>query len=460
MPENENKKNNRKKKPAGLFGLNNAAKDKLAQKMLQKRLKKFEQYDDMPAKKSRHSASSKNTIPDEFTRFDQFPGYQQIRVLAKGGEQLGIPSPFFKVHETVASNTTQIDGQEYINYASYNYLDLCGHPAVSEAAKQAIEQYGTSSSASRPVAGERPVQGELEQALADVYGVEDCIAFVSGHATNVTTIGYLFNRNDLILHDALIHNSVLQGIQLSGAKRIPFAHNDWQALDDILSRERGKFERVLIVIEGIYSMDGDFPDLPKFIDIKQRHKAFLMVDEAHALGVLGEKGLGIKEHFNINGKEVDIWMGTLSKTLASCGGYIAGEKALVEHLKYYAPGFLYSVGMPPSAAAASLAALKLMHAEPQRIATLKARSQQFLALAHEKGIDTGLSAGFSVIPVLTGSSASAGRLANTCFDRGINVQPIFYPAVQEKMARLRFFICSSHTEEQITHTVNVLADEL
>ncbi|MEE9304170.1 MAG: aminotransferase class I/II-fold pyridoxal phosphate-dependent enzyme [Thiotrichaceae bacterium] len=454
----ENKDTHKKK--AGLFGLNNAAKDKLAQKMLQKRLKKFEQDDDKPIKKSRHSTSSKNTIPDEFTRFDQFPGYQQIRVLAKGGEQLGIPSPFFKVHESVASNTTQIGGKEFINYASYNYLDLCGHPRVSEAAKQAIEQYGTSSSASRPVAGERPIQRELEQALADVYGVDDCVAFVSGHATNVTTIGYLFGRNDLILHDALIHNSVLQGIQLSGAKRIPFAHNDWQALDDILSRERNNFERVLIVIEGIYSMDGDYPDLPKFIDIKQRHKAFLMVDEAHALGIMGETGLGIREHFDINGKEVDIWMGTLSKTLASCGGYIAGEKALVEHLKYYAPGFLYSVGIPPSAAAASLAAIKLMLAEPTRISTLKARSQQFLTLAQEKNIDTGLSEGFSVIPVLTGSSARAGRLANTCFDRGINVQPIFYPAVQEKMARLRFFICSSHTEEQITHTVNVLAEEI
>ncbi len=458
------------KKSKGLFGINHATKDKLAQKMLERRLKKFQSDPDSNDNKhgdttkkprqSRHGSSSKSKVSSEFTRFDQFPGYQQIKVLAKGGEQLNIPSPFFKVHEAVASNTTQIGGKEYINYANYNYLDLCGHPRVSEAAKQAIEQYGTSASASRPVAGERPVQRELEEALAKAYGVEDCIAFVSGHATNVTTIGYLFGRKDLILHDALIHNSVLQGIQLSGAKRIPFAHNDWQALDDILSRERNNFERVLIVIEGIYSMDGDYPDLPEFIDIKQRHKAFLMIDEAHSLGVLGEHGLGIKEHFNIDGKEVDIWMGTLSKTLAGCGGYIAGEKALVEHLKFYAPGFLYSVGMPPASAAASLAALKLMLEEPERIKELKARSNQFLKLAKSKGIDTGLSAGFSVIPVITGSSASAGRLANTCFDRGINVQPIFYPAVQEKMARLRFFICSSHTEEQITHTIDVLAQEL
>jgi len=464
-----------KNKSKSLFGLNEAVKDKLAQIMLEKRLKQFEKNNNESNDKSRQtktdiysnaqtsrraSLTSNDNIAAEFTRFDQFPGYQQIKVLAKGGEQLGIPSPFFKVHENIASNTTQIEGETFINYASYNYLDLCGHPTVSKAATDAIEQYGTSSSASRPVAGERPIQRELEQAIADIYGVDDSIVFVSGHATNVTTIGYLFGHNDLILHDALIHNSVLQGIQLSGAKRIPFAHNDWQALDDILSRERGNFERVLIVIEGIYSMDGDLPDLPQFIAIKQRHKAFLMVDEAHSLGVLGKKGLGLKEHFNIDGKAVDIWMGTLSKTLASCGGYIAGESALIEHLKYYAPGFLYSVGIPPSAAAASLAALNMMLAEPQRIATLKTRSQQFLALCKEKDIDTGLSVGFSVIPVLTGGSASAGRLANACFDKGINVQPIFYPAVQEKMARLRFFICSSHTEEQIQYTVNVLEKAL
>ena len=448
------------KNTRGLFGINHATKDKLAQKMLEKRLKKIQQSEDKPVKKSRHSSSSKNNVSDEFTRFDQFSGYQQIRVLAKGGEQLNIPSPFFKVHEQVASNTTHIAGKEYINYASYNYLDLCGHPRVSKAAKQAIEQYGTSASASRPVAGERPIQRELELALADTYGVDDSIVFVSGHATNVTTIGYLFGHKDLILHDSLIHNSVLQGIQLSGAKRMPFTHNDWQALDEMLSRERHHFERVLIVIEGIYSMDGDYPDLPEFIDIKKRHKAFLMIDEAHSLGVLGKQGLGIKEHFNIDGKDVDIWMGTLSKTLASCGGYIAGEKALVEHLKFYAPGFLYSVGIPPSSAAASLEALKLMHEEPERIKSLKARSQQFMELSRRKYINTGLSAGFSVIPVITGSSASAGRLANTCFERGINVQPIFYPAVQEKMARLRFFICSSHTKEQISHTIDVLAKEL
>ncbi len=455
-------------KKGNLFGLSGSVKDQLAQKMLEKRLKKVtevqlnnaEGIEKAEGSRSRKSLLGNSKIPDEYCRFDKFPGYQQIRILEEGGKQLGVPSPFFKVHEGIASNITHIAGEEYINFASYNYLDLCGHPDVSEAAKNAIDQYGTSASASRPVAGERPIQRDLEIALARLYDVEDSIVFVSGHATNVTTIGYLFGQKDLILHDSLIHNSIVQGGQLSGATRLPFPHNDWQALDELLFQQRKNYERVLIVIEGIYSMDGDYPDLKRFIEIKQRHKAFLMVDEAHALGVLGEKGHGIKEHAGIDGYEVDLWMGTLSKTLASCGGYIAGEKALIEHLKFSAPGFLYSVGISPPLAASALTALKLLDKEPERVKLLKERGHQFIALAQKHGLNIGSSAGLSVVPIITGSSAMAGRLANACFERGINVQPIFYPAVQEGMARLRFFICSSHTEEQIEHTVTVLAEEM
>jgi 8-amino-7-oxononanoate synthase len=283
---------------------------------------------------------------------------------------------------------------------------------------------------------------------------------VSGHATNVSTIGHLFGPKDLIVHDTLIHNSALLGSELSGARRIPFAHNDWEALDRLLTQCRLQYERVLIVIEGLYSMDGDIPDLPRFVEIKRRHRAFLMVDEAHSLGVLGRSGRGIQEHFGLNGRDVDIWMGTLSKALASCGGYIAGERALVEHLKCAAPGFVYSVGMPPPAAAAALAALRLLNAEPQRSQTLQARGRQFLEAARARGIDTGQSVGLSVIPALTHSSLKAARLSEALFRRKINVQPILYPAVQERAARLRFFISSEHTEAQVQLTVAALAEEL
>jgi len=445
-----------------LHGLTAPLKERLIQDALQRRLRKVEQEHASPAplRGSSSAALRVDSIPDSWCRFDLHPDYQQLRILKEGAEKLGVGNPFFRVHDGLAGATTVIDGHTFTNFSSYNYLGLGGHPEVNAAAKVAIDRYGTSASASRLVSGERPIHGELERALADVHGVDDCVVFVSGHATNVSTIGHLFGPKDLIVHDALIHNSALLGSQLSGARRIPFAHNDWEALDQLLTQCRLQYERVLIVVEGLYSMDGDVPDLPRFVDIKRRHRAFLMVDEAHSFGILGSQGLGIQEHFGLRGSDVDIWMGTLSKTLASCGGYVAGESALVEHLKCAAPGFVYSVGMPPPAAAAALAALRVLQAEPQRPKNLRARGRQFLDMAREFGLDTGLSIGLSVIPAITHSSLRAARLSEALFRRKINVQPIVYPAVQERAARLRFFISSEHTEAQIRTTVEALAQEM
>ena len=185
-----------------------------------------------------------------------------------------------------------------------------------------------------------------------------------------------------------------------------------------------------------------------------------MVDEAHSLGVMGATGRGIREHFGLPGTAVDIWMGTLSKALAGCGGYIAGETALVEHLKFLAPGFLYSVGMPPPVAAASLAALQRMLEMPQRVSALQQRGALFLDQAKAAGIDTGYSTGYAVIPAIVGSSLKAARLSATLFERRINVQPILYPAVPEKSARLRFFVSASHTESQIIETIETLVQAL
>ena len=439
-----------------LPGLTAGLKDKLIQQALERKLRQAGQEQKSHAAPG--AQAKKAPIPEAYTRFDQHPGYRQLRIMNDGAARMGIRSPFFKLHEGTAGAETRIGGKTYINYASYNYLGMSGDPVVAQAAKDAIDRYGTSVSASRLVSGERPVHRDLERALAELYGVDDAIAYVSGHAANVTTIGYLFGPRDLIVHDELIHNSVLQGIQLSGAKRLSFPHNDAEALDQLLASQRHQFERVLIVLEGIYSMDGDFPDLPKFVEIKRKHHVFLMVDEAHSLGVMGRRGYGIREHFGLSGRDVDIWMGTLSKTLAGCGGYIAGETALVEHLKFLAPGFLYSVGMPPSVAAASVAALRRMLELPERVATLQARGQYFLEQAKAAGIDTGTSSGLAVVPAITGSSLKATRMATELFNKhGINVQPILYPAVPEKSARLRFFISCLHTEEQIRDTIQALS---
>ena len=405
-----------------------------------------------PTSRPMHRAN----VAEAFTRFDRHPGYQEMLVPKVAAERLRVRNPFFITHDAVAGAVTRIEGREYFNFSSYNYLGLVGHPAINRAAKNAIDRYGTSASASRVVSGERPIHRELEEALADNYGVEDCAVFVSGHATNVTTIGYLFGPKDLVVHDAFIHNSTLEGAKLSGSARRSFPHNDFDALDTILTEIRSQFERVLIVVEGLYSMDGDIPDLPRLIDIKRRHGCFLMVDEAHSLGILGATGRGIHEHFDVAGKDVDIWMGTLSKTLAGCGGYIAGERALVENLKYNAPGFVYSVGIAPPLAAASLAALRIMLNEPERVTRLQENGRLFLKLVREIGLDAGNSQGIAIVPAITGSSLKAVKLSNRLFDSAINVQPIIYPAVEEKRSRLRFFLSALHKENQLKRTVEIL----
>ncbi|MGA7181518.1 MAG: aminotransferase class I/II-fold pyridoxal phosphate-dependent enzyme [Thiobacillaceae bacterium] len=436
------------------FGLVDKARDELVRRFLGR---KAADQGSAPPPSVPHS-SKWSHIPEAFHRFDRFPGYEKLLVPQAVASRLGLANPFFKAHEGVAGATTQIDGRVLINFSSYNYLGLAGHPRVNKAAKDAIDRYGTSASASRLVAGERPVQRNLEEALAALYEVEDCIVFVSGHATNVSTIGYLFGPKDLVIHDSLIHNSILEGIKLSGAARRGFPHNDTAALDAILGEIRGQFERVLIVVEGLYSMDGDVPNLPQLIEIKDRHKAFLMVDEAHSLGVLGKTGKGIREQFGVAGNRVDIWMGTLSKALATCGGFIAGEHALVEHLKYAAPGFVYSVGMSPPLAAASLEALHIMLEEPERVERLRDRARYLLALARDRGINTGLSQGYAVIPAIIGSSLKAAKISNQLFERGVNVLPIIHPAVEERAARLRFFLNSSHTDKHIDKAIAVLAE--
>ena len=275
------------------------------------------------------------------TDFREHPGWQQLNVMREGAKTLGVDDPFFRVHEGCSGATAIIEGRECLNFASYNYLGLNGDARVIEAAQQAAADYGVSVSASRMVSGERPVHRQLEQALARVYHSDDALAFVSGHATNVSVVGYLMGNRDLILHDEYIHNSSLMGAQLSGARRMAFRHNNLEHLEKLLQQHRHQFERVLIVVEGLYSMDGDTPDLSALTTLKDAHDSWLMVDEAHALGVLGATGQGSHEHADVDPHRVDIWMGTLSKTLSGCGGYIAGSQPLIDLLRHFAPGFLY-----------------------------------------------------------------------------------------------------------------------
>ena len=437
--------------PRHLFGLSAQAKALLIEKLAS-----------TAAGRASRGARRADSVQDNGAgRLDvsELEGFREIRMIREAAEFLGIPDPFFRVHEGIASAETVIGNRRYINFASYNYVGLNGHPDIADAVRAALEQYGTSVSASRPVSGERAIHRELERGLARIHGTEDCVVLVGGHSTNVTVIGHLLGRDDVIVHDALIHNSIVQGATLSGARRVPFPHLDHEAADRSLREARPRGSHALLVIEGHYSMDGDVPDLPAFIDVARRNRAWLMVDEAHALGVLGGRGFGSADRFGVDPGEVDIWMGTLSKSLVSCGGYIAGSKELVDYLKLMAPGFVFSVGMAPTAAAAALAALGLLENEPERVHRLNHRAALFLKLAREGGLDVGGSIGASIVPIVTGSSIRAGRLAQALFERGINVQPILYPAVPERAARLRFFVTASHGEEQIRETVAILLEE-
>ncbi len=424
-------------------------KQKLIQQAIQRKLKKSETTQWTPPKANK----TNSTKP---CSFKNHPGFQQLQIINNGAKALGVPSPFFKVHQGNAGALSTINNKQVINFASYNYLNLSGHPEVNQAAIEATLTYGTSVSASRIVSGERPVHRELEQAIAQTYDVDDALVYVSGHATNVSTIGYLFGPKDLIIHDEYIHNSSVVGSQLSGAKRLSFAHNNLDTLEKLLGDNRAKFDQVLIIVEGLYSMDGDYPDLARLVDIKRRYNSFLMVDEAHSFGVLGNTGLGLKEHSDTQGKDVDIWMGTLSKTLSGCGGYIAGNHALIENLRFLSPGFLYSVGLPAPTAAAAITSLAIMRREPQRVQKLQKISQYFISKAKDLNFDTGDSIGIAIIPVILGSSVKAAQASAQLLDMGINVQPILYPAVPERSARLRFFLSCEHTEQHVDQALNAL----
>lgn len=394
------------------------------------------------------------------TDFSTLPGYDELRLYRSIGEKFGINNPYFRVHDGRAGAHSQIGGLPVLNFSSYDYLGLNGHPEIVDAAKVAIDRYGVSASASRHVAGERPVHRALEKTLADHYGAEDSLTFVSGYATNLGVIGHLLGPRDIVIYDALAHNSIVMGGVLSGAARRSFAHNNLDNLDQILTATRGKFDRALIVVEGLYSMDGDYPDLPRLLEIKAKHDAWLMVDEAHALGVLGLCGHGVAEHFGVDPRNVDIWMGTLSKTLAGCGGYIAGCSELIEYLRLTVGVFVYSVGIPPVIAAAALKALEILHREPERVRKLQHNAERFRTLASAHGLDVGNGAGTAVCPIMVADSLPAVMLSERLLGRGINVQPVTHPAVPAKASRLRFFLTAMHTEQELESAIDATAEEL
>lgn len=393
-------------------------------------------------------------------RLEELPDFQDYQARRRAVHDAGLEIPYFRAVEGLNGPSCVVEGRPVVNFCSYNYVGLAGHPEVDEAAVEAIRRFGTSVSASRLAAGERPVHRDLERALARFLGTEDALALVSGHATNTALIPHLVGPGDLVVHDSLIHNSALQGAVASRATRRAFAHGDMEALDRLLREQRGRHRRSLVIVEGLYSMDGDFPDLPRLLELKDRHGFLLLVDEAHSLGVLGATGRGLAEEAGLSRAGDVIWMGTLSKALASCGGYLAGSAALIDWLKHTLGGFVFSVGMPPASAAAALAAVRVLDREPERVRRLRQRSADLRDRLVAAGFDVGLARGAAVVPVLVGDTQRCMALSQRLWEDGVHVSPAIYPAVAPDESRLRFFVTSEHTPEHLARALEALRTHL
>jgi len=379
--------------------------------------------------------------------------------------QLGIHNsawPLGRITNGPNVATASINGRMCANFAGYNYLGLAQHPSVLDAAHAAIDAYGASASASRIASGNMDPHLELEAAIARWLGVEAALVFPAGHFTNLVGISSLVRQgSDIIFMDALVHNSIVLGARLAGAQAYSFPHNNLRMLDGMLKQHRSRYDRALIITEGVFSADGDLPDLATLVDLARSHDAMIMIDEAHSLGVVGSTGRGVGEAMGIDRSAVTVWMGTLSKALASCGGYIAGSHELIHLLRYTNGGFMFSAGMPPANAGAALAALHVLEQEPQRVQAVQRNANLFRLLARKAGLSIGSSVAPSpVVPIMVGDDEATIQLCNDLYMAGINVGPMLSPAVPHGKSRLRFFLTSDHTEEQIHNTVAAVARRL
>lgn len=367
------------------------------------------------------------------------------RLMQRNGLQTS-DLPFF-------SGADHIHAIDQRQYSSYDYLNLKTHPLVIEAAYKALRDYGLSTSASRLMAGELPHHASLEGRLAHVYGQESALVFVSGHATNVSTIAALVEAGDLVVLDQYSHNSIQMGVRLSGARRLVFPHNDAATLEALLNKHRHQYRRCLIVTEGHFSMDGDSPNLETLLRLRDQHQALLMVDEAHSLGVLGRQGLGCHQQQGVDPGRVDLWMGTLSKSLASTGGFIAANRTIIQHLRLHASGFSFSVGLNAPCCAAADTALTILLSEPKRVASLQANGRYLAATAREAGLDVGQSLGLGIVPIMLNDLRHTFLTANHLLAKGWAVYPIAPPTVPSNRCRLRLFVRSDHTKESINDLV-------
>jgi len=343
-------------------------------------------------------------------------------------------------------------GRRMLNFASYGYLGLLGYSRINAAAQAAVARYGTGTHGVRILAGTLPLHNELEQTIARFKKAEAAIVYSSGYVTNLATVSSLVGRNDVVICDRFNHASIVDGCLLSGAKFVRFRHNDMASLEQRLQQvdpDAGK----LVVVDAVFSMDGDIINMPEVSRLCREYGALLMVDEAHSVGVLGETGHGIEEHFGLEGA-IDLYMGTLSKPIPSVGGYVAGSQEVINYLKHVARAFVFSASLPPAQVAAANESFKVIEEELWRVKKLRSNVEFFLGGLKERGFDT-LNSETPIVPIICGEDDKAFQMTKLCQGKDIFVLPVVSPAVPAGLARLRANVTAAHSEEDIALALDI-----
>lgn len=385
-------------------------------------------------------------------RPDPWHRYHELNQRAEAWKESG---DYYFGQEITAQSAARvvIDGKDMLVMGSYSYLGLLKHEALRAASVQAIEEFGTGHHGVRLLAGTSVLHRKLERALAEVHEAEDAIVFTSGFVTNVATISSLVGPGDVVISDEWNHASLVDGCRSSGAEMLTYRHQDMNHLDRLLTQAGSR--HTLVVVDGVFSMEGDIVDLPAVVERCRKHGALLMVDEAHSFGVLGRRGRGVLEHFGLPGDAIDVKMGTLSKALGSSGGYIAGSDTLVRYLRHHARGYVFSGALPNAEIAAALAALKVLEDEPERLVRLWHNRERFMKGITALGFRT-FGSETPIVPIATRSERETLAMVRFCRDHGLFVVPIFYPAVPRDAPRLRTCVMASHTDEDIDFAIDVL----
>lgn len=381
---------------------------------------------------------------------------KRMKVMVERVENLKSEDLYFynlPITELKGGSRVVVNGREMGMYASYSYLGLVGHPRINAAAKDAIDRYGTGTHGVRMLAGTLKLHRELEDKIAEFKGTEAAVTYSSGYVTNLTVVSTLLSRGDYVISDKLNHASIVDGCLMSGAKFIRFRHNDMLDFEQRLQAIPSDSTK-LVIADAVFSMDGDIINLPKLVELCQKYKAWLMVDEAHSIGVLGKNGKGIEEHFGMEGV-IDIKMGTLSKTIPSVGGYVAGKKELIEYLRHASRAYIFSAALPPAQAAAAKEAFEVINDEPWRIEKLQANTSQFIGGLQARGFDT-MQTCTAIVPVLCGDDEQAFAMTREAHHNNVFVLPVVSPAVPPGLARLRATVTAAHEPEDIEYAMDVI----